>query len=67
MLNYRNQLLHDIDESALPKVDKLELKINIIINVLNGHTPVFKVEYDRAIKQLREWESEYINKEKRNG
>lgn len=60
MLNYRNQLLHDIDESALPKVDKLELKINIIINVLNGHTPIFKVEYDRAIKHLREMESEYI-------
>jgi hypothetical protein len=67
MLDYRNQLFHDIDASILPRIDKLELKINVIINVLNGYPTVYKVAYDEAIKQLREWESEYINKEKRNG
>lgn len=66
MLNYRNQLFHDIDASILPRIDKLELKINVIINTLNGYSTVYKVEYDRTIKQLREWESEYINKKKRN-
>lgn len=62
MLNYRNQLFHDIDDSSLPRIDKLELKINVIINALNGYSTVYKQEYDRAIKQLREME-----KEKRNG
>ena len=60
MLDYRNQLFHDIDASTLPKVDKLELKINIIINALNGYPTVYKPEYDRAIKQLREIESDYV-------
>lgn len=60
MLDYRNQLFHDIDASALPKIDKLELKINIIINAMNGYPTVYKVEYDKAIKQLRELESDYV-------
>ena len=60
MLNYRNQLFHDIDASALPKVDRLELKVNLIINALNGSSIVYKPEYERAIKLLREMESYYI-------
>jgi hypothetical protein len=68
MLNYRNQLFHDIDASALPKVDKLELKINIIINALNGSSIVYKQEYDRAIKLLRQLESDYVKSiRKENG
>jgi hypothetical protein len=65
MLDYRNQLFHDIKNSSLPRIDKLELKINVIINILNGYTTVYKPEYERTIKQLREMESDYINEEKR--
>lgn len=65
MLDYRNQLFHDIDASALPKVDKLELKVNLIINVLNGASIVYKPEYEMAIKLLREMEKERIENERR--
>lgn len=60
MLNYRNQLFHDIDASKLPKVDRLDLKVNLIINALNGDSIVYKTEYDRAIKLLRQLESDYV-------
>ena len=41
MLNYRNQLFHDIDASALPKIDKLELKINIIVKITSDNDKYF--------------------------